>query len=217
MRLYIARHGECQAQVDPERGREPDTPLTERGREQARDLGRRLAAERLTHVLSSPLVRALETASIVAEMAGDRLVEIIPDLREGWSETRRGPTRAELRERFPRALVPSELGDGEWEMGADAMGTVRARANGVLTELRARFGDEDRVAIVTHGGLFGALMNVILGLPPEAACWFDLGNCALTIVRLLRETDRVSWALYPSFVTVVECVNDGAHLTPPVP
>jgi phosphohistidine phosphatase len=67
MRLYLVRH------ADAEPG-EPDElrPLTAHGRQQARELGARLAAEGLAGaaVLTSPLLRARETAEEIARALG---------------------------------------------------------------------------------------------------------------------------------------------------
>ena len=68
MRLILVRH----AHSDPG---EPDElrPLSARGRDEARALGERLAAERPDLVLSSPLLRARETAAAIAKAAGVEL------------------------------------------------------------------------------------------------------------------------------------------------
>ena len=67
MRLVLVRHAEAAAG-------EPDDlrPLTEAGRETARKLGKQLAAEgvRPDVVLSSPLLRARETAAEIARATG---------------------------------------------------------------------------------------------------------------------------------------------------
>ena len=65
MRLFLVRHAEA-APGDPDDLR----PLTPAGREAARALGEKLAAERLDAVLSSPLLRARETAEQIARAAG---------------------------------------------------------------------------------------------------------------------------------------------------
>ena len=68
MRLILVRH----AHSDPG---QPDElrPLSARGRDEARALGERLAAERPDLVLSSPLLRARETAAAIAKAAGVEL------------------------------------------------------------------------------------------------------------------------------------------------
>ena len=65
MRLILVRH----AHADPG---DPDDlrPLSARGRDEARALGEQLAAERPDAVVSSPLLRARETAAAIAKAAG---------------------------------------------------------------------------------------------------------------------------------------------------
>jgi phosphohistidine phosphatase len=65
MRLFLVRHAEA-APGDPDELR----PLTPAGRVVARDLGERLAPEHPDAVVSSPLLRARETAEQIARAAG---------------------------------------------------------------------------------------------------------------------------------------------------
>jgi phosphohistidine phosphatase SixA len=68
MRLFLVRH----AHSDPG---EPDElrPLSARGRVEAREVGERLAAVEPELVVSSPLLRARETAAAIAQAAGSPL------------------------------------------------------------------------------------------------------------------------------------------------
>jgi phosphohistidine phosphatase SixA len=65
MRLFLVRHAEA-APGEPDELR----PLTPAGRAVARDLGERLATEQPDAVVSSPLLRARETAEQIARAAG---------------------------------------------------------------------------------------------------------------------------------------------------
>lgn len=65
MRLFLVRHAEA-ASGDPDELR----PLTPAGREHARQVGEQLASTRPDAVVSSPLLRARETADAVARAAG---------------------------------------------------------------------------------------------------------------------------------------------------
>jgi len=68
MRLFLARH----ASAAPG---EPDSlrPLTDQGREEARVLAGRLADEGVVTVVTSPLLRARETAAAIARATGAEL------------------------------------------------------------------------------------------------------------------------------------------------
>ncbi len=61
MRLIVVRHAEA-APGDPDELR----PLTAAGQDAARALGERLAGERIDVILTSPLLRARETAAAIA-------------------------------------------------------------------------------------------------------------------------------------------------------
>jgi phosphohistidine phosphatase SixA len=63
--LYLVRHAEA-ASGEPDELR----PLTPAGREAARAVGRQLAGEGLEAVLTSPLLRARETADAIAKASG---------------------------------------------------------------------------------------------------------------------------------------------------
>ena len=65
MRVIVVRHAEA-APGEPDSLR----ALTPAGRAQSRELGRRLAAAGVGAVLSSPLLRARETAAEIARAAG---------------------------------------------------------------------------------------------------------------------------------------------------
>ena len=65
MRLLLVRHAEA-APGDPDELRE----LTGNGRRQAAELGERLAAEDVAVILTSPLIRARQTAEALGDAVG---------------------------------------------------------------------------------------------------------------------------------------------------
>lgn len=78
MELYFLRHGEA-AERDGWNGRDFDRPLTDRGRKRMKREAKMMDELALAFdvILTSPLVRAKETAAIVAEGLGlsERVVE----------------------------------------------------------------------------------------------------------------------------------------------
>ncbi len=80
--ILLARHGETEWNRERRFQGQLDVPLSDVGREQARDLARLVEGEGLRRIVASPLVRARETAEIVGAQLGldvdldDRLKEI---------------------------------------------------------------------------------------------------------------------------------------------
>lgn len=83
--IWLARHGETADNADGRVQGWIDTPLSEVGREQARDLAERAARLGLRALYTSQLARARETAEIVGERVG-----LVPVVDERFSESRRG-------------------------------------------------------------------------------------------------------------------------------
>lgn len=80
MKIILIRHGQT-GENAAHRHQPEDTPLSILGRKQAVTAGELLSDRGVTHVLSSPLVRALETASLIA--AG---LDLIPSIDHSLRE-----------------------------------------------------------------------------------------------------------------------------------
>ena len=101
--LVLVRHGETDWNRENRFQGHADIPLNEAGRAQARDLALELEDASFQAVYSSPLLRAYETATILAERL-ELEVERADDLMEvdvgSWS----GLTRVEVEARFPQGF-----------------------------------------------------------------------------------------------------------------
>jgi broad specificity phosphatase PhoE len=159
--ILLARHGESDWNRSGRWQGHADRPLTERGREQARELTERLADLELDAVYSSDLDRARATAEIVADGRGLPIRQL-PELREvdvgGWS----GLTRAEAEQRFPDAYQRWVAGEEGWDDGE----TYEQLSERVVAAIRriAADHDGDRVLVVAHGGSIRAVHAAALGV-----------------------------------------------------
>ena len=79
--ILLARHGETQENKERRFQGQKDVPLNDRGREQARELAAAVEREDVRVIYTSPLVRARETAEIVAERV-KREIREDPRLKE---------------------------------------------------------------------------------------------------------------------------------------
>lgn len=167
--IWLARHGYRADYVDPDwrraAERPHDTPLSAHGREQTRALAARLEGEGLRHVLSSPFLRAVQTAHAVAERLSLPLC-IEPGACE-W-------LRAEWFAAMPQVLPVGELQGLYPQVDADYEPCCRPRHPEGVPELvnrcRAfsaalieRFGGD--FLVVGHGASVMAITAALLNDP----------------------------------------------------
>lgn len=154
--LYLVRHGETDWNAARRIQGSTDIPLNETGRAQARRTGQLLASRRWDGVVSSPLSRAFETASIIAGELGlpepQRLGSIV-ERRYGAAE---GLDYQTLEATYPAGVpVP----------GRESRPEVAARVLPALAALAERHLGQ-RLVVVSHGGVIRTVLNCVA--PGEA-------------------------------------------------
>src|SRR6266851_331469 len=103
VRILLARHGETISNVEGRWQGQSDSPLTERGLAQSRELARALSNEHMAAVYSSDLGRALGTAREVAELYA-LTVQTDVRLREIDTGAWTGMVRQEIEAAYPGML-----------------------------------------------------------------------------------------------------------------
>jgi len=134
-----------------------DRPLNDFGRRQAKELADRLAGEGADAIYTSDLVRAKETADIVAERLGLTVV-VDPGLREKDWGTWEGLTGDE------RIHV---------EFEGESVEDHRDRVMAAVRRIVARHPDQ-RVVVVTHGGSLRRIQTAVNGVADSV-----IENCAV--------------------------------------
>ena len=169
--LYFPRHGETVWNVENKICGVTDIPLTDRGRAQARALGRRLAAEPtgITRILCSPLVRASETARLIAAETGLPLT-VEPRLRE------QAFGRYEGTPRNGAAFALAKLHFIDRFDGGESMLQLAARIYALLDELR---GQDGPVLLVAHNGIARVVQSYFHDMTNEQFALFGIANCEL--------------------------------------
>lgn len=127
--IYVARHGESTWNAEHRWTGHGDPPLSEVGRAQAREAAEILRSHRFDAVCSSTLVRAVETATIIASALGLRQLGPMREFDERFAGPMLGMTSAEIEERWPglpTMAVGLPPGDSRWR----AMAHVRRRCPG---------------------------------------------------------------------------------------
>ena len=150
--LYLVRHGETDWNVQRRIQGSTDIPLNDNGRRQAKRTARLLAAGAWDAVVSSPLSRAYETATIITTELGLRPPVLLPAVVERRYGEAEGLDFYDVEERFP---------DGVEVPGRESPATVVARVLPALTTL-ALERPAQRIIVVTHGGVIRAMLNAVV-------------------------------------------------------
>lgn len=207
LQVYLVRHGETQWNAERRIQGQSDSPLTEKGVQQAWQVAERARTLGITHVISSDLGRTQQTARIIADACGcDVILE--PRIREldmGVLEKRHIDTLTETEEGWRRTLV-NGTEDGRIPEG-ESMQELSVRMHAALAEcLKLPAGS--RPLLVSHGIALGCLVSTILGLPAHAERRLRLRNCSISRIDYQESQWLASgW--------VVEMAGDISHLDAP--
>src|SRR5215210_2317333 len=163
-RIILARHGETDWNRERRWQGHSDRPLNDTGRDQARALASELAGRPISAVYSSDLLRAHETARIVAEQLGLDVVTV-PGLRERRFGSWEGLQDVEVERRFPGVRGPPD---------AEPRDDMARRVLDSLEAIAA--GNQGRtVLVVSHGGPIRA----VLRYHAHPSCEEPVGNCSV--------------------------------------
>lgn len=169
--FYFIRHGETDLNREGKIMGSIDAPLNETGRAQAFDAGRLLLQEDFSTIISSPRIRAQETAEIIAS-SSPRTILLPILLNEGIVERVWGEAEG--------TTIDPAIAYGEnTPPGAEPFDAFQQR---ILRHLSQILTTHKRPLIVSHGGVLKALANhlgykdlraqnavPLLFLPPESS------------------------------------------------
>jgi broad specificity phosphatase PhoE len=167
--MLLARHGETRDNAHGLILGRRDPPLSPAGQEQAARLAAGAASEPVAAIWCSPLLRARQTAAIVAQAIGVAptvLEDLIESDRGSWE----GQPVAELSATSPELFAAFEAGDPAFTFpGGESIAHQVERTRRALTVVAAgpRSG---RALVVAHAGTIrAALIAVGRKPPPERA------------------------------------------------
>lgn len=166
--IMLIRHGETEWTKTGQHTGITDLPLTEKGREEARAIGRRLEGISFNYAWTSPSLRARETS----ELAGFKAL-ITPDLAEWDYGDYEGKTSQEIWKSNPGWTIFSE----DPPHGETAV-EVERRADRFWKELLTHEGD---VAIFSSGHISRVLAVRFLGLPLAYGRYFTLSTASISL------------------------------------
>ncbi len=170
--IYFVRHGQTVWNVENKICGSTDSPLTELGHEQARQLGQKILAEGILadRILYSPLSRARDTAMEISAITG------IPAMEEKrLTEQNFGKWEGTPRDgRDFREDKRNFVTDFE---GGESMLRVCQRIYNLLDELKGQ--PEKVYLLVAHNGIARVVHSYFNNMSNEEYASFGIGNCAI--------------------------------------
>ncbi len=190
--IYLTRHGETEWNIEQKLQGWSDSPLTEKGKRNACQLGERLKSIAFQTVYSSPSERSLSTARLMMQGRTCPLV-IDEDLREIHFGDWEGQNRQVLSENYPQAyfnfwnaphLYTSETGENFFEL--------EQRLLTFFEKLKSRHQTGD-VLVVTHTVVIKMLLATLKKQPLEKL-WSTppfIKDTSLTIIECVEDQLKI--------------------------
>ncbi len=182
--IILIRHGETP--LTPERrfsGAGGSNPgLSEKGREQARAVGRELARRNPDRLLVSPMQRTRDTADEITNF-----VKLVPTFDESWIEAAFGKwdglTPNEVEVQFPDEFKAWVSDPWYAQGGGEAYAATAERVAISLIKVAAEYPGLT-VAIVTHNVVVKGAVCVALGTPIDSIFHVDIAPCSITTIKI---------------------------------
>jgi probable phosphoglycerate mutase len=190
MILYVTRHGETDYNVQKRYTGSTDIPLNTTGIRQAENLSNKLSDIKFDIIISSPLLRAKQTAEIINKSFNTPIV-IMDEFSEINAGVYEGLTRAEAQMKYPE--VWARLADffrksnsrplDDAPTGGETVMQFDTRITAGLNKLKAEYA-ESRVLLVCHGFTARAVNRQLMELSFKDMDAFVLGNCEIAEYKI---------------------------------
>ncbi|MFZ9298450.1 MAG: histidine phosphatase family protein [Hylemonella sp.] len=196
--VLLIRHGETDWNRQLRFQGQLDVPLNAVGQDQARRLAERLAQENFSHLISSDLQRARQTAEPVGRHP--RLPQALePELQRALREQHFGLAEgmrvAEIQRDYPQAWAQWVRFEPDFAFsGGESTRQFHARVMGALHAL-AQGHPGQTIVLVTHGGVLDMIYRSALALPLSGPRQSLIPNAGVSRVRLAGQAIQIlQWA-----------------------
>ena len=176
--LILIRHGETVWNSQQRMQGHSNSDLSEEGRAQIESLGQWMKNVSFDHIYSSDSLRARQTAEAITKYSGHTL-KIDQRLREKNLGVFEGLTTEEAKERHPEIFRLFKTAGSNYVIDeGESTQQLLDRALEFIEEIRLMHPDQ-RVVLVTHGGVVRVLIKHTLGLSVGSPTRFLIKNTGL--------------------------------------
>ncbi len=186
MKLIIVRHGETLANIEKIIQGQFPGELSPAGRHQARLLGERLKKEKISHIWSSTLKRAHETAEEIARFHGLR-IQPVSDLKERSFGSLEGKSFDDYFQALEESGQPFHLFSPP---GGESLVDLEHRI-GRLREKLGSIPQAETILIIAHGIINKIILKVLLDKTFDDWHQLHQDNTCVNILQTNRQTGNL--------------------------
>ncbi|MDB6122262.1 MAG: Phosphoglycerate mutase [Pedosphaera sp.] len=186
--FYLIRHATNDTIGRTIAGRAPEISLNAEGRQQAEQLAKRLAKERINIIASSPLERAVETAVPLAKRLDldVQITDAFTELDYGdWTKQ-----KLEQLDTVPKWQQWNSFRSGHRIPNGEMMVEVQARMIAEIQRLRIQY-PEQGIAIFSHGDPIRAVLAYYMGVPLDLFTRIEIDPASVSIILLNEYAPKI--------------------------
>ncbi len=179
-KIILIRHGETLWNTESRIQGHLDSPLTQTGFSQAKNLAQRFKSEEIAALYSSDLGRAYDTARYISEIKGLPIL-VKPCLRERNFGILQGVQKKNLASEYPEIFRYYQSHDPDYVIPeGESIKQFSQRCVECIEKLAQQCAGK-RILIITHGGVLVSLFKHTLALPVDAQRRFVSSNTSVNI------------------------------------
>ncbi len=179
-KLYLVRHGETVWNVEDKMQGVKDSPLTEKGIEHARQLGKSFKnlSISIDKIYSSDLGRAFDTAVLIGKTLN---IDICKDerLRERNMGIFEGCSWDYVREHYPEEFAKTVSEDNDYRIPEGETKSEYVEKISSFLDYIAKNHEGEKILAVTHRGFINFVLRIVLSIPFNAKMGVVVNNAVL--------------------------------------
>ena len=162
--FYFIRHGQTDYNLENKVMGQIDIPLNEVGLEQAKVVANKISHLEISHIVSSPLTRAMQTSEIIATNI-NKPITIVDELKQNYLGILEGRNKAELISGVSIDNLVEHWRIGGDIEGAESWSVFVSRISAGLNFALEINPDERHLLVVAHKPVYWALLHILNSQP----------------------------------------------------
>ena len=183
MNIFLIRHGSTKLDIEQKMQGRIDLSLSDQGIKEAHKLSKALENEKFVKIYSSPLKRCIETANILNNYH-KKEIKIIPELIEHSKGDWDGMKKEEIKDQYSKIYESFLNGEDPRPPKGENFKDCKKRINPFIENLKKTFTENEKILIISHGGINRVFLGIILNLPIKEQYKLKQDNCCLNIIYL---------------------------------